>query len=53
MNLMYYNPARGRFLSQDTHSGNPYDPSDAAPICILREQSDEHDRSDGAQIDYC
>ena len=26
MNARYYNPATGRFLSQDTYSGNPYDP---------------------------
>ncbi len=26
MNARYYNPKTGRFLSQDTYSGNPYDP---------------------------
>jgi len=26
MNARYYNPTTGRFLSQDTYSGNPYDP---------------------------
>ncbi len=26
MNARFYNPSTGRFLSQDTYSGNPYDP---------------------------
>ena len=26
MNARFYNPATGRFLTQDTYSGNPYDP---------------------------
>ena len=26
MNARYYQPSTGRFLSQDTYSGNPYDP---------------------------
>ena len=26
MNARFYDPATGRFLSQDTYSGNPYDP---------------------------
>ena len=26
MNARYYNPSTGRFLSQDSYSGNPYDP---------------------------
>ena len=26
MNARYYNPNTGRFLTQDTYSGNPYDP---------------------------
>ena len=26
MNVRYYNPATARFLSQDSYSGNPYDP---------------------------
>ena len=26
MNSRYYNPETGRFTSQDTYSGNPYDP---------------------------
>jgi RHS repeat-associated protein len=51
MNARYYDPETGRFLTQDTYTGNPYDPWTQHLYALLRQQPHQHGRPDGAFCD--